>query len=167
MRKLIASKNRASSRCARIRDNMTHQLSAILNKTYQTICIEDLSVQKMTATGAGTAEEPGKDVKKKARRNRLLLNVAPYRVKAQLSYKTDKTGGSLVVVPPQYTSQTCSAPGCGYTDPANRAAGLFHCLRCGHIEHADVNAAKNILTKGKATNTPDGAMGKMRESTEQ
>jgi putative transposase len=41
------------------------------------------------------------------------------------------------------TSRECSV--CGYTDKENRKTQeVFECLRCGHKEHADLNAAKVI-----------------------
>jgi putative transposase len=56
-------------------------------------------------------------------------------------------GGELLLVDPRYTSQKCSA--CGHTEEQNRKSqSEFHCLRCGHEENADVNAAKNVLAVG-------------------
>jgi hypothetical protein len=49
-------------------------------------------------------------------------------------------------VNPYQTSVTCSA--CGKADKKNRNGDVFMCS-CGHNEHADVNAAKNILSRGK------------------
>lgn len=48
-------------------------------------------------------------------------------------------------VPPQYTSQTCSH--CGYVDRANRNGELFRCQECNYADNADLNAAKNILSR--------------------
>ncbi|MEU1408553.1 zinc ribbon domain-containing protein [Streptomyces sp. NPDC005728] len=48
-------------------------------------------------------------------------------------------------VNPAYTSQRCSA--CGFVTENNRESqAVFRCKAagCGHREHADVNAAKNI-----------------------
>ena len=34
---------------------------------------------------------------------------------------------------------------CGYVDKENRQTqSLFKCVKCGHIDNADVNASKNI-----------------------
>lgn len=67
--------------------------------------------------------------------------------KQMLEYKLRWAGGSLILVDPAYTSQTCSV--CGYVDAENRKTQKrFHCLHCGREENADVNAAKNILAKG-------------------
>ena len=52
-------------------------------------------------------------------------------------------GVELVKVNPAYTSRKCSR--CGHIEKANRQGDKFKCKKCGVEEHADVNAAKNIL----------------------
>ena len=52
-------------------------------------------------------------------------------------------GVELVKVNPAYTSRKCSR--CGHIEKANRQGDKFKCRKCGLEEHADVNAAKNIL----------------------
>ena len=50
-------------------------------------------------------------------------------------------------VNPKYTSQTC--PVCQHRSKDNRQTQAeFECVLCGHKEHADVAAAKNILERG-------------------
>lgn len=61
-----------------------------------------------------------------------------------LSYKT-----TVVRVNPHNTSQTCHR--CGAVDRESRVSqSRFVCRSCGHSEHADVNAAKNIWSRGAA-----------------
>lgn len=48
-------------------------------------------------------------------------------------------------VPAAYTSQTC--PACGLVDRRNRNGEVFLCRACGHTDNADINAAKNILSR--------------------
>ena len=59
-----------------------------------------------------------------------------------------KAGGTLVLVDPRYTSQTC--PICGYTNAKNRPTQAhFGCRKCGYTENADIVAARNILKKSR------------------
>ncbi len=47
-----------------------------------------------------------------------------------------------------YTSTTC--PVCGVVDKASRPErDIFKCVACGHEDHADVNAARNIARRGR------------------
>lgn len=48
-------------------------------------------------------------------------------------------------VPAFNTSIEC--PSCGYTDRKNRDREMFRCQRCNHTDNADVNAARNILSR--------------------
>ncbi len=59
-------------------------------------------------------------------------------------------------VNPAYTSQSCNA--CGFTDPENRNDRKFECVACGHADHADLNAARNILTSGTGVSARRGAL---------
>ena len=65
-----------------------------------------------------------------------------------LRYKAADAGVDLLAVSPRHTSQTCAA--CGHVDPRNRAGVAFRCTGCGHTDHADLNAATNILWAGLA-----------------
>jgi putative transposase len=63
--------------------------------------------------------------------------------------KAEASGCSVICVDPRFTSQQCHA--CGHTEKGNRdSQAVFRCLRCGHHDHADANAARNILARGLA-----------------
>ena len=65
----------------------------------------------------------------------------------QLEYKGALAGIEVHRVTEAYTSQTCSS--CGERRAANRVhRGLYKCNHCGLVIKADVNAARNIKTKG-------------------
>ncbi len=54
-------------------------------------------------------------------------------------------GVPVVYVDPAYTSQMCAE--CGYTDKNNGVSrGSFTCRSCGHAQHADRNASRNIAS---------------------
>lgn len=60
-----------------------------------------------------------------------------------MAYKARLAGVKLEQVDPRYTSQRCFA--CGHIEKANRKIqDTFLCRQCGHADHADINAAKNI-----------------------
>ena len=60
-----------------------------------------------------------------------------------LEYKAHQARVPVVLVDPQYTSQTCSC--CRYRARNNRRSqAVFSCRRCGYTVNADFNAALNI-----------------------
>ena len=133
-------------RSSRRKDSI-HKITTQLAKTHGVIVIEDLKVKNMTASAAGTVEEPGKNVKQKSGLNRSILDRAFGFVRQCLGYKTVWYGSELRKVHPAYTSQRCSE--CGHTCKENRqSTGWFKCVACGHAESAHTNAAKNILADG-------------------
>jgi IS605 OrfB family transposase len=69
-----------------------------------------------------------------------------------IEYKAREAGVPLRIVDPRGTSRTCSK--CGHEDKRNRKSqSEFLCLSCGHSEHADLNASKNIASRA-AVNQP-------------
>lgn len=134
---------------ADIRQNFNHQTSADIVNRYSTVVVEKLNIKNMSASASGTIEEPGKNVKQKSGLNRSILRQGWGQFYSMLEYKAKSKGVNFVTVNPAYTSQMCSA--CGYVDRNNRISqASFKCLKCGHTENADINAAKNILKKAPA-----------------
>lgn len=79
--------------------------------------------------------------------NKFLKGWSYYQLQSFITYKANKYGIEVRKIDPHYTSQTCSC--CGYVDEKNRpknekGQSYFRCLKCGHEENADFNAAKNI-----------------------
>lgn len=79
--------------------------------------------------------------------NKFLKGWSYYQLQSFITYKANKYGIEVRKIDPDYTSQTCSC--CGYVDKKNRpknekGQSYFKCLKCGHEENADFNAAKNI-----------------------
>ena len=102
--------------------------------------------QLASRTNVGTyVLEDLKGIRKHRRGRKLnswLSNWAYYQFEQQLQYKCDLTGIRVIFVDPRYTSQKCSL--CGTIDKNSRKKSKFVCTSCGHREHADINAAKNI-----------------------
>jgi transposase len=57
-----------------------------------------------------------------------------------ISNRAERSGMAIGLVNPAYTSQTCHQ--CGLIGVRKRHR--FTCPSCGHQDHADVNAARNI-----------------------
>jgi putative transposase len=149
LRRTLAAIAGLKARQARRRLDFTHKLTTGLAKNHGWVGIEDLRVTNMTASARGTLGAPGSNVRQKAGLNREILDNAPGERRRQLEYKAPLFGGDLILVPPQFTSQTCSA--CGIRDKASRpgCGREFACTACGHAEHADKNAALNIEQKAR------------------
>lgn len=145
----LAKIQRTIKRVRRDGANGTHPLSRFYADRYATVVVERLKVRNMSRSAKGTAEEPGTNVAAKAGLNRAILDMGWSDFVTKLRYKLAWRGGRVVDVPAQYSSQTCSA--CGVVDAASRERRDFECTSCGHIAHADTNAAQVLLVRGKAS----------------
>lgn len=136
-------------RIADARNDFLHKASNIISKSHAMVVLEDLKARNMSASSSGDNSTPGKNVKQKSGLNKAILDQGWYEFRRQLTYKESWLGGEVVLVPPAYTSQTCSE--CGYVSAGNRRSqSVFLCGECGLMLDADVNAAKNILRAGQA-----------------
>ncbi len=137
------------ARMAHRRKDMLHKLTHRIAKSHGLIVLEKLDVVKMTASAAGTAAEPGRNVAQKSGLNRAILDKGWGEFRRQLGYKAEWHGCRVVEVDPRFTSQTCSE--CDHVDTASRLSqAYFRCVACGFEAHADVNAANVVLKRGLA-----------------
>lgn len=135
---------RISAKIGRARHHYLHVASASISRRYGVIALEKLNIRAMTASARGTIEHPGKGVARKAGLNRSILAQGWGIFARQLDYKLEAAGGRLIYVPAAYTSQTCAE--CGVVDARSRKSqAVFECVACGHGDHADTNAARNIM----------------------
>ena len=126
---------------ANARKDFLHKASTMISKNHAVVVIEDLKVRNMSSAKAGG--------KRKSGLNKSILDQGWFEFRRQLTYKLAWLGGSLIAIPPQYTSQTCSR--CGCVDRQNRQTqAKFKCTACGFEFNADHNAALNILAAGLA-----------------
>ena len=132
--------------------NECHRITTDIVRRFDLVAIEDLAIRNMTASAAGTVENPGRNVAAKSGLNRSILEQGWGIIRHQLVYKAGWAGKQLVEVDPRLTSQTCS--GCGAVDPDSRQGKSYGCRQCGLSIDADINAARNILKR--AVNSPVG-----------
>lgn len=153
LRTTLAQIAQLRARQARRRCDWNHKLTAELAKNHGLIAVEDLRVSNMMRSARGSMEQPGVNVRQKAGLNRSIADQGWFELRAQLGYKTKRHGSELVAVPAAGTSQTCNR--CGIRDPESRkgCGRLFACVHCGYTEHADRNAALNILDRGLKMST--------------
>ena len=76
----------------------------------------------------------------------------------KIIYKSRLLGVPIQFVDPAYTSQRCSR--CNVICKSNRLGKEYKCSGCGHVDHADVNAAFNIARSAGIT-VADTALGRL------
>lgn len=145
-RKLYARRARKAERIANQRRDAQHKLANALVRDYGLIVFENLSIGNMTRSAKGTVDEPGTNVGAKRGLNREILGCAWSQLITITSYKAAEAGRHVALVSARNTSRTCHA--CGHCSATNRRSqAVFVCEACGRSEHADINAARNILAR--------------------
>ncbi|GAA0719635.1 RNA-guided endonuclease TnpB family protein [Dactylosporangium roseum] len=117
------------------------------------IVLENLQTANMTKrpkpvpNGDGTFAPNGAAAKSGL--NKSILDAGWGVLVNAILVKAEEAGREVVFVNPANTSRRCAR--CGHTAAGNRVAqAKFECLACGHVDHADRNAALNILRAGTA-----------------
>lgn len=133
--KARVTKAKSQKRLANKRKDFLHKLSTNLVKAYDVIVIEDLNSKTMM---------------KNHKLAKAIGNASWYEFRTMLEYKCKWYGKQLIVVPPQYTSQECS--NCHHNG-GKKTLDIreWACDNCGICHERDINAAKNILTRGLNT----------------
>ena len=131
------------------RQDFIHKLTYNLVKNNSIILVEDLKLMNLTKSAKGNAQSHGKNVSQKSGLNRVILDLGISEFYRQLIYKCNWYGRTLIKVDPKYTSQECS--NCGHTCKENRRTQeIFECVKCGHKDHADLDASIVIFRRGLA-----------------
>jgi transposase len=142
---------RLRAREADRRRDWVEQTSTDLARRFDRIRVEDLKINGMVRSARGTVEAPGRNVRAKAGLNRSIHAAGWGLLVTRLE---DKAAGRVERIDPAYTSQTCYS--CGYCAAESRESqAVFRCRACGHTDHADVNAARNIAA-GRAVTARGG-----------
>ena len=124
------------------RNDYLHKLSKKIIDENQVIALEDLKV---------------KDMEHKNKLARNITDASWSRLVTMLIYKANWYGRKVIKVPNNYpSSQLCSI--CGYQNSITKSLNIrkWVCPECGTVHDRDINAAKNILSKGIETLTKDG-----------
>ncbi len=139
---------------ARRRQDFCVKTARQLAENNAVVVLEKLPTKNMTRR-AQPVEDPNNPshylpngAASKSGLNKAILAKGWYRFEMALKSAARYTGTQVVKVPAALTSQRCSA--CGHVDPKSRESqAVFRCTHCSRpAEHADVNAAKNILAAG-------------------
>ncbi|WP_370573942.1 RNA-guided endonuclease InsQ/TnpB family protein [Methanomethylovorans sp.] len=129
---------RISGRERRFKRDINHQIAKDIVQTAKdtdrAIAIEDLTgIRSRSTVSKAVRESIGK----------WAFNELGQFIK----YKATIKGIPVYDVDPRNTSKMCSA--CGNIDKKNRKnQSDFKCTKCNHTENADVNASKNIASRG-------------------
>ena len=124
------------------RNDYLHKLSRKIIDENQVIALEDLKVIDMEQN------------------NKLARNITDAswsRFVAMLTYKANWYGRKVIKVPSNYpSSQLCSI--CSYKNSITKSLNIrkWICPECGTIHDRDINASKNILSKGIEILAKDG-----------
>ena len=154
---------------ANVRNEFAHQTSHTLVKDerYQVFVFENLNIKNMTAAPKAKQDTKGRYTANggaaKAGLNAAILRSSWGLVQRYTAYKAARANKVCLTVPPQYSSQECSA--CGHVSAENRASqAQFQCVACGHATNADHNAAQ-VLKKRALDNIVKGSVEQKKSKT--
>ena len=138
------------------RRDWAEKISTRLVTDHDVIVVEKLNIPGMVCKPKAKPD-PGhlggflpNGARSKAGLNRAILGSCWGLLAQRADQKAAASGAAVIYVDPRFTSQQCHV--CGHTAAGNRdSQAVFRCQQCGHGDHADVNAARNILARGLAT----------------
>jgi putative transposase len=137
----------------RRRQDFCQKTAGQLAQKNAAVVLENLPVRTMTRRARPVADpaKPGQYLPNGGSAtsglNRAILSKGWYRFEVALKSASRYSGTQVVKVSAACTSQRSA---CGHVDPKSRESqAVFRCTDCLRpAEHADVNAAKNILAAG-------------------
>ena len=121
--------------------------NTIASRKVDAIGVEDLNISGMLKRCRVKIDEttgrflPNGQSRKKGL-NRSISDASWNELSQKIEYMAAKSGKVFVKLNPRFTSQKCNE--CGHIESSNRDKEKFICLSCGHMAHADINAAKNL-----------------------
>ena len=151
-RNAVEAVARCHRRVANQRTDTLHKVSRMLVNENDLIVHEKLLLANMVRRpqprpdGTGSFKPNGAAAKTGL--NRSIYDSGWGTLLSMIAYKAEEAGRCVIEVDPRNTSRRCS--NCRFVAAGNRRGAHFTCLECGHQDHADVNAAINILEAGRA-----------------
>ncbi|MEV4475674.1 transposase [Nonomuraea sp. NPDC049504] len=145
-RRLQARRTKSAKRLLKRRRRREARFAAQVNHV-----IAKSIVTEAERTGRGIALEDLQGIRERVRLRKpqrvTLHSWSFHQLGAFIAYKAVRAGVAVIAVDAAHTSQQCSH--CGHVDKRNRPdQATFSCTSCGFAEHADVNAARNIASRG-------------------
>jgi putative transposase len=142
---------KAHRKMARQRRDFLHKASRQLVNRYQLLVFEDLQIGNLVKRpkpkkGEKEGEYLSNGAAAKGGLNKSILDVGWGMFVAMCTSKAEEAGRSIVKVNPHFTSQVCSQ--CGQVRKKDLSE-RWHSCDCGAELDRDVNAALNILERGK------------------
>ena len=168
VKRLLAYQQNVKTDC--IRQTVSEEL-----KSAKTVVVENLNITSMLTKvkSSGiiplnklhrqTAPKKGNNPKRNGGRGlrRAVQNASLGMVKDWITHYCLKNGITLYTVNPKYTSQACHE--CRLACRQSRNGVKFRCISCGMEFHADINAAINVLNRGRLEMEPFPAVGRIVE----
>jgi putative transposase len=119
----------------------------VASRNVDAIGLEDLNVTGMLRRcKVKVDEQTGRFLKngqsRKKGLNRSISDASWSELTTKIEYLAAKQGKVVIKVNPRNSS--CECRNCGHIDKLNRDRERFICVQCGHMEHADLGAAKTV-----------------------
>ena len=137
------------------RKDWAEKISIRLVRDHDLIVFEKLRTKDMVRKPKPKPDpdQPGAFLPNRARAkaglNRGILASCWGLLATRTEQKATACGAAVRYVDPRYSSQQCRQ--CGHIASSSRESqAVFRCVACGHEDHADANAAKNVLARGLA-----------------
>ncbi|MFL5656692.1 MAG: RNA-guided endonuclease InsQ/TnpB family protein [Ktedonobacteraceae bacterium] len=142
--------SRTHRKIARQRKDFQHKASKKLVGRYQVIVFEDIKTANLTRKPKPKQDASGaylpNGASAKGGLNKSILDAGWGTFVSMCHYKAAWAGRTLIKVSPKFTSQICS--GCGQVRKKDLSE-RWHSCDCGTELDRDVNAAINILERGR------------------
>lgn len=130
--KAVIALQKIHERISNQRRDTCHKIARSIVDRYDLIAVENLQVQNMT---------------KNHNLAKSIVDASWSMFQSVLSYKAEDAGKQVISVDPKNTSQECSD--CGEIVKKDLSVRIHDCPSCGLKIDRDVNAAKNILGRGR------------------